>query len=215
MNYENYIFDFDGTLGDSKECSIVATQQAFKTFGLNVPSEEEITYYMGIPIEVSFLKMSERTLSEEEVEQLLILFRETYRKYESEYLKPFAGILETLQTLHQSNKNLFVVSSKKTDVLIRNLESIGLHTYIKEAVGSDKVAAYKPDPDGILTIMNKYHLNKEETVYIGDAIFDIQMAKRGEVGAIVVTWGSHSRSDLENEHPDYIITQPNELTHLS
>ena len=31
--YKNLIFDFDGTIVDSKECSIVATQKSFKERG--------------------------------------------------------------------------------------------------------------------------------------------------------------------------------------
>lgn len=214
MKYDHYIFDFDGTLGDSMACSIVATQQAFKAFGLDIPTGQDITYYMGIPIEVSFLKMSQRTLSEEEVEQLLTLFRQKYKAYETEYLKPFEHIAEVLRLLVEADKTLFVVSSKKTEVLIRNLESIGLYQYITEAIGSDKVKAYKPNPDGILTIMNKHDLELKQSVYIGDAIFDIQMAKAAGVDSIAVTWGSHSKEDLSNEHPSYIIEDPTELTRL-
>ena len=69
----NLIFDFDGTIVDSKECSIVATQKSFKERGLEEPTVNLIEYYMGIPIE-----------------------------------------------------KLFVVSSKKTDVLIRNLEILDI-----------------------------------------------------------------------------------------
>ncbi|MCJ1662811.1 HAD family hydrolase [Staphylococcus sp. NRL 18/288] len=214
MKYENYIFDFDGTLGDSKECSIVAKQQAFKTFGLNIPTEQDITYYMGIPIEVSFLKMSQRTLSEQEVEQLLTLFRQKYKVYETDYLKPFEYISEVIRLLSEANKKLFVVSSKKTEVLIRNLESIGLYQYITEAIGSDKVKAYKPNPDGILSILNKYNLRPDKAVYIGDAIFDIQMAKAARIDSIAVTWGSHSKEALSNEQPNYVIEEPIELTRI-
>lgn len=214
MKYNHYIFDFDGTLGDSMACSIVATQQAFKAFGLDIPTEQDITYYMGIPIEVSFLKMSQRTLSEEELEQLLTLFRQKYKAYETQYLKPFKHIAEVLRLLVEADKTLFVVSSKKTEVLIRNLESIGLYQYITEAIGSDKVKAYKPNPDGILTIVNKYDLELKQSVYIGDAIFDIQMAKAAGFDSIAVTWGSHSKEDLSKEHPSYIIEDPTELTRL-
>ena len=52
--YKNLIFDFDGTIADSKECSIVATQKSFKERGLEEPTVNLIEYYMGIPIEKSF-----------------------------------------------------------------------------------------------------------------------------------------------------------------
>ncbi|WP_252902762.1 HAD hydrolase-like protein [Paucilactobacillus hokkaidonensis] len=53
---ENYIFDFDGTLADSGQAAVLATQSAFKEFNLATPTTSQIEYYMGIPIEVSFKK---------------------------------------------------------------------------------------------------------------------------------------------------------------
>ena len=35
---ENYMFDFDGTLADSGETAVLATQATFKDFGLSLPS---------------------------------------------------------------------------------------------------------------------------------------------------------------------------------
>lgn len=54
LKFDNYIFDFDGTLADTKKCGEVATQSAFKACGLTEPSSKEITHYMGIPIEECF-----------------------------------------------------------------------------------------------------------------------------------------------------------------
>lgn len=46
LKFDNYIFDFDGTLADTKKCGEVATQSAFKACGLTEPSSKEITHYM-------------------------------------------------------------------------------------------------------------------------------------------------------------------------
>lgn len=54
---KSYIFDFDGTIADSKQCSILATKEAFQILDLEIPSIEDIEYYMGIPIEQSFKQM--------------------------------------------------------------------------------------------------------------------------------------------------------------
>ena len=48
MNFDNYIFDFDGTLANSKQCAIEATKEAFAQFGLSEPSDADIVHYMGI-----------------------------------------------------------------------------------------------------------------------------------------------------------------------
>ena len=83
-------------------------------------------------------------------------------------------MLTQLEALHQKRNYLWFLV--KTDVLKRNLKILKIEHLFLEVIGSDKVKEYKPSPDGILYIVNKYHLNKNETIYIGDAIFDMQMA---------------------------------------
>ncbi|MFF5514745.1 HAD family hydrolase [Staphylococcus capitis] len=208
--YKNLIFDFDGTIADSKECSIVATQKSFKERGLEEPTVNLIEYYMGIPIEKSFSLMSSVDLDDHQLEALIKTFRQNYKEVESSYLKLYKRMTEQLQSLSK-DKQLFVVSSKKTDVLIRNLEILDIDHLFTEVIGSDKVNHYKPSPDGINYILNKYQLENEETIYIGDAIFDMQMANSAKVASCAVTWGTHSIEELKSENPTYIIHEVTEL----
>lgn len=208
--YKNLIFDFDGTIVDSKECSIVATQKSFKERGLEEPTVNLIEYYMGIPIEKSFSLMSSVDLDDHQLEALIKTFRQNYKEVESSYLKLYKHMTEQLQSLSK-DKQLFVVSSKKTDVLIRNLEILDIDHLFTEVIGSDKVNHYKPSPDGINYILNKYQLENEETFYIGDAIFDMQMANSAKVASCAVTWGTHSIEELKSENPTYIIHEVTEL----
>jgi phosphoglycolate phosphatase len=129
MNRNIYIFDFDGTLADSKHCSVVATQEAFKTLGLTIPKESIIEEYMGIPIETSFRKMSDVELPTSMFEELLQTFRRMYKKYENELIIAFPFIPEVLKELKQKNNLLFVVSSKKSDVLRRNLQALHIEEF--------------------------------------------------------------------------------------
>lgn len=211
---ENFIFDFDGTLADSKLCSVISTQEAFKEFGLEVPSSEQIEHFMGIPIEVSFKEMTDYGFADNAFDSLLQLFRKYYKENESNSLAVFQNIPEVLQTLESANKKLFVVSSKKSDVLLRNLENLKIDRYFTDIIGSDKVNHYKPHPDGILKLVEQYDLAKEETVMIGDAIYDLQMAKSAGVAACGVTWGSHKREQLLMEEPTYLLEQADELLQL-
>lgn len=214
MRINNYIFDFDGTLADSKECSVLATKEAFKTFGLSIPSDHTIEYYMGIPIEKSFREMANKTLKDNEFEKLLDIFRGKYKDFENDTLCTFEDIPEVLASLSEQGKKLFVVSSKKSDVLFRNLQSLNINQYFTEAIGSDKVENYKPHPDGIRKILSQYNLVQDETIYIGDAIFDIQMATNAKVSSCAVTWGSHNKQDLMNEEPTFIVENVKDIAQL-
>ncbi|MDI1940442.1 HAD family hydrolase, partial [Staphylococcus aureus] len=116
-----------------------------------------------------------------------------------------------ITSLYNQGKKLFVVSSKKSDVLERNLSAIGLNHLITEAVGSDQVSAYKPNPEGIHTIVQRYNLNSQQTVYIGDSTFDVEMAQRAGMQSAAVTWGAHDARSLLHSNPDFIINDPSEI----
>lgn len=197
------IFDFDGTLADSGDCGFLATQKAFKEMNLPVPSRKQIDYYMGIPIEQSFQELSNHQLNEEQFTKLLSEFRAAYKDFEEQTLTVFPQIHEVLQTLQSLDFSLFVVSSKKSDVLFRNLQSLNLATYFTDWIGSDQVSHYKPHPEGILQIFERYELNPADSVMVGDAIFDLQMGKAANCKTIGVGWGSHSKLELLKEEPTF------------
>ncbi|MCW6682245.1 HAD family hydrolase [Aerococcaceae bacterium NML160702] len=214
MGIRAFIFDFDGTIGDSSECGLRATQEAFAELGYGIPSRDQIEYYMGIPIEQSFKLMLPHEISDTDFNALLTFFREKYATYEDEYLSSFAHVADTLRQLKARGSQLFVLSSKKTDVLHRNVATLGLIDLFTEIVGSDKVTAYKPDPAGILYLMHKYQLNPQQTIMIGDATFDIQMGNRAPVQTCAVTWGAHSLELLQAERPTFIVNCATEWLRL-
>lgn len=208
----NYIFDFDGTIADSSQCGILATQAAFEQGGYPVPCEERIHYFTGIPIEQSFKEMLQTRVSDQAFEELLGSFRTHYRALEESTLQAFPLMNEVLHQLTLESKQCFVVSSKKTDVLKRNLTMLGLDSFFKDCIGSDQVKHYKPHPEGVQLLMERYSLNKEETVVIGDSIFDILMGKSAGCFTCGVTWGCHSKEMLLAEEPTFLIDQ---ITHLN
>ncbi|WP_229252110.1 HAD family hydrolase [Carnobacterium maltaromaticum] len=210
-----YLFDFDGTLGDSEECSIVATQGAFKEVNLPIPNKNQIKKAMGIPIEKSFKSMGADGLTANQFESLLDIFRERYKENEVDHLRLFPYVEETLSKLEERSVVMYVLSSKKSDVLQRNLEELGIDAYFKDYYGSDKVEHYKPHPDGIYKIIEKYQHLKSETLMIGDASYDLQMARRAGVSNCGVTWGSFSEADLRIEKPDFIVHDFRDLLDLT
>ena len=208
---ECVIFDLDGTLLDSKECSVKATKAAFKEMGLKVPSEVVIEHYMGIPIEESFFKMSEQPLDQETAAELIRIFRAYYQTYESSTLKVFPEIPHVLEILNKRKVPCFVVSSKKTAVVKRNLAAQDLVAFFEEIIGSDAVTHYKPHPEGINKVVAHYQFDPTKTIMVGDAIFDIQMGKAAGVKTIAVTWGSHDPKKLSEENPDALVDAPREI----
>lgn len=208
---ECVIFDLDGTLLDSRECGIKATKAAFTEMGLKVPSEVVIEHYMGIPIEESFFKMSEQPLDQETATELIRVFRTYYQTYEESTLNVFPEIPHVLEILMKRKVPCFVVSSKKTAVVKRNLAAQNLVAFFEEIIGSDAVSHYKPHPEGINKVVTQYQFDPTRTIMVGDAIFDIQMGKAAGVKTIAVTWGSHDAKKLSADKPDALAEAPQDI----
>lgn len=206
--YLYVLFDFDGTLADSSQCAVIATQVAFEQMNLPVPSVEQITQAMGVPIEVSFRQMGAACFDECRFNELLAVFREIYRNQSAHHIKGFAGMNDALQTLKNQGKKIAIVTSKKSDVAIKNIKQLGVMAYIDVVVGSDKVVKPKPDPECVLTALELLGVPPSEythAIMIGDATFDIDAGKSAGVASCAVTWGSHSIEQLTAKQPDYLV----------
>ena len=71
-------------------------------------------------------------------------------------------------------------------------------------IGLDNRNQHKPNPEGIFTAWEKIPMAKEETVMIGDTIYDMQMGKMAGTKTIGITWGGSSAQTLRAENPDCI-----------
>lgn len=63
----------------------------------------------------------------------------------------------------------------------------------------------KPHPYMLELIMNKQNISPDETIYVGDAKTDVQMARSAQVTPIVVLTGHLSRQEAEDLKVKYII----------
>lgn len=63
----------------------------------------------------------------------------------------------------------------------------------------------------INSILKKYNIEPNDTVFITDTLGDIKEAKECGVKSIAVTWGLHDRETLEKGNPVAIIDDPREL----
>lgn len=199
-------FDFDGTLADTAKLAVVATQRAFVAAGLPEPKTADVLHYQGVPIETSFPLLGAADLTPVQLDALFAAFREEYRLGESPAtIELFPGIAQVLHNLQLAGKDLFLLTSKKTVVAQRNLALLEVADYFTEIYGSDKVVAYKPNPAGLIDILEKRHIQPDQAAMVGDATFDIEAGNGAGVLSVAVTWGSHDLAKLTSAQPDVIV----------
>jgi len=202
--YKLFIFDFDGTLADTKECVVAAMQKSLEQNKFPPVNWEQIVHLMGIPVK-KMLKTIVPHQADEMYEKLVTDYRSFYKAFLPDKTFMFPEVAETLARLKEKNILCAIATSKKTDVALMTCKYIGIDAYIDICIGEDLVTRKKPDPESLTVILQKFAIAVKDAVMIGDTTFDMQMGKAIGMDTIAVTWGSHSPKELLSVHPTYTV----------
>lgn len=113
-----------------------------------------------------------------------------------ELLQEYPGIAALLDELALTGATIGVVTSKRLASATRTLEAAGLADRLPVVVAMEDTALHKPNPEPLMLALDRLGARPEESVYIGDAVVDVQAARAAGMAAIAVTWGAGDRSDL-------------------
>jgi phosphoglycolate phosphatase/pyrophosphatase PpaX len=203
--YKLFIFDFDGTLGDTKECIVASFQKTLKENRLPNAKREQIIYYTGLPLKEVFEKLIKKKLDDIMLNNLVENYRKFYREFLTQKTLIFPKVAVTLKKLKENGKLCAVATSKKTEFAILSCKYLKIDQYFDLYIGDDLVAQKKPNPEMLLHILKKLQIDIKDAVMIGDSTFDIQMGNAINMDTIAVTWGAHSKEQLQKENPTYMI----------
>ena len=205
------IFDFDGTLGDTKRNIVTTMQMTIAELHLPNRSEEECAATIGLPLAGCF-----RTLFPDIQDELIPRCAETYRRFFNENLKTihpeaFPAVVETLSILHQKGFVLTIASSRSRNSLMELTRNMGIANYISFILGADDVKEAKPNPEPVLKTLAEMSFDAAETLVVGDMAVDIQMGANAGAKTCGVTYGNGTKRELEEARADYIINSIDEL----
>ena len=208
------IFDFDGTLGDTRRNIVTTMQMSIAELHLPNRSEEECASTIGLPLAECF-----RMLFPDIQDELIPRCAETYRRFFNENLKTiqpeaFPGVVETLSVLHQIGFTLTIASSRSRNSLTELTRNMGIVDYISYILGADDVKEAKPKPEPVLKTLANMHFDAGETLVVGDMAVDIQMGANAGTKTCGVTWGNGSREELEEAGATYIINRIEDLIEI-
>ena len=192
MNIKLIIFDFDGTLGDTRRNIVTTMQMAIKEMQLPERTEAECAATIGLPLVGCF-----RTLFPDIREELIPRCAETYRRFFNENLR--------------KSFTLTIASSRSRNSLIELTRDMGIADYISYLIGADDVKEAKPKPEPVLKTLAAMQFEAYETLVVGDMAVDIQMGANAGTKTCGVTWGNGSREKLKEAGADYIIDRMEDL----
>lgn len=206
------IFDFDGTIADTSAGIIATVKETFRRLGLPAVQDEQIRPTIGLVLEQSLQRAG--GLTPEQNAEACRIYREIFPEYGAAASTLFPGVASTLGELHARGKRLAIATSRGKDSLKMIMEPYGIDKYFSEMVTASDGLKPKPAPDLVLSILSRMDQPAEDTLVVGDTIFDIEMGAGAGCRTCGVTYGNQTEMQLKTASPDYIVGSFEEIAAL-
>jgi len=212
--FELYIFDLDGTIIDIKDIGWFRKiqRQAYSEFGVFLPEEDDLYTALKLPLEGSDRYLKGLGISEpleywKRLEEMDLIQREKLLN---------EGFLKTYPDAHSIRElkgKIALVSNTPLSVGKLELEHVGLWSCFDEVYATRyKEEHSKPDPYGILKMLECFHVAPENALMVGDSEIDVLAGKRAGVATAQLLRPHHYNYDAAV--PTYSIKGIDELLHL-
>ncbi len=205
-----FIFDWDGTLSDSKDKITKAMQLAAQDLGWEPLADQLIHNIIGLGLPEAIHRL---------YPQVDLAWRQKLREaYASHFLalderKPsdfFPGVEETLQHLKEAGHIVTVATGKSRKGLDRIFSVHGLTEFFHASRCADETAS-KPDPLMLSQLLEEFQVSAAEAVMVGDTEYDMEMARRINMPRVAVSYGAHHISRLHPYGPELCLDRFDQL----
>ena len=207
------IFDFDGTLADTRQLIVETMQQTIQALGLPPCTDEQCTSMIGLPLKQAFTDLI--PMSDEMGDRCVDTYRRIFNENNALYVIPtFPNVIDTLFRLSAEGYILTIASSRSRKSLLDFVHTMHLEEIFSYILGADDVILSKPHPEPVLRTLEAFDCSPEEALVVGDMKYDIEMGRRAGTRTCGVTYGNGSPQDLREAGADFIVNNFEEILTL-
>lgn len=201
--YNCVLFDMDGTLVDSYPGIFHAYEQTLREMNRPFGGDSFVRRAIGAPLPWVFRELC--GLDEAETTEAVRRYRDCYARQGQREAAAYAGIADALRQLRQAGRRLGVATLKKEAFAAEILERLGLLACFDAVCGADGDDR-QTKADLIRRCLRRTGNRPEETVLVGDSVFDAAGAQEAGVACLAVTYGFGFQTPEERAHPAVVLT---------
>ncbi len=204
--FEAVIFDWDGTLADTRDVILASFHEALREITrLDVP-DEFVERRIGVGAATTFREIltAKGVKFDDELIRQLVAVKVRVEIDRTGDVKLFPGARELLESL-QGKVSMALASMNNRRVIDHMLNGLQVQEFFSEVLTGDEVTCSKPDPEIFLKSAHKLGIKPEKCVILEDSIFGVKAAKAGKMACVAVVQGAYSAKELAKEKPDLII----------
>ena len=179
LEEKTVFWDFDGVIKDSVENKSDAFEKLFLPFGAGISKKVRLHHednggmsrFAKLPLYLKWAGLEpSQTLIKEYAENFSILVKQTV--IDSEWVR---GVLIYLQKNCKKQK-FFLVTATPQKEIEEILNALKISEYFSEVIGSPI-----PKNEAIKMLLDRYNIESEQAVMIGDSISDYMAARENQV----------------------------------
>lgn len=193
-HYHLLVFDWDGTIMDSRARIVASAQASIAALGLPERNPNQIASFIGLGLREAVMRLFP-DISAQQCDQLMAYHRQHFLTQNTLSTPLFPGVAETLQHLQSAGYGLAVATGKSRRGLNQALKDSGLADVFHVTRCAEETAS-KPNPQMLREIMVELEVSPSDTLMIGDTEYDLQMAEYAGVASIAVSYGVHDKDHL-------------------
>lgn len=197
------IFDFDGTLADTRGSTIQCFWEVLNRYHISIPKSFSMETLLPQTLEEGFQSIPD--MEKGKISEAINLFNFRYGDIAARKAKLFPGIMETLNILKHTSIALAIATNENRKNLDRLTSALNIGSYFHLTICCDEVSIPKPSPEMAIRLMNKLGVSSEKTLVVGDSVLDIEMGKAAGCQTCAVTYGAQSEKTLHSRYPHWLV----------
>ena len=199
-------FDFDGTLGDTRQGICNAWKRTIAEAKVECPDFDKI-FRVGPPADL-MAKLLFPNFSEAEQAEMARRYKANYDGSDMVGEEPFPWSGKLLDHFFSANKKIYVVTYKRMVSTLRLIKCYGFENYFSGVWGCDAIPGENMHKGELLKLAVRISgVAPEKCMMIGDTELDITAGHEAGVHTCAVTWGYGDPEKLNAARPELVISE--------